>query len=39
MFLWGQVQNPRANVMPDRTEGIAREKGFVVAPIETSAGE
>ena len=37
MFLCGQIQIPRPDVMPDRREGIARAEGFVVARIETSA--
>ena len=28
---------PKADVMPDRREGIARAEGFVAACIETSA--
>ena len=37
MFLCGQIQSPRPDVMPDRREGIARAEGFVTARIETSA--
>ena len=37
MFLCGQVQSPRPDVMPDRIEGIARAEGFVAARIETSS--
>ena len=37
MFLCGQIQSPRPDLMPDRMEGIARAKGFVSARIETSA--
>ena len=37
MFLCGQLQSPRPDVMPDRREGIARAEGFVAARIETSA--
>ena len=36
MFLCGQIQSPRPDVMPDRREGIARAEGFVAARIETS---
>ena len=36
MFLCGQIQSPRPDVMPDRREGIARAEGFVSARIETS---
>ena len=36
MFLCGQIQSPRPNVMPDRREGIVRAEGFVAARIETS---
>ena len=36
MFLCGQIQSPRTDVMPDRREGIARAEGFVAARIETS---
>ena len=37
MFLCGQIQSPRPDVMPDQMEGIARAEGFVSARIETSA--
>ena len=37
MFLCGQIQSPRPDVMPDRREGIARAEGFVAARIETSS--
>ena len=37
MFLCGQIQSPRPDVMPDQREGIARAEGFVSAHIETSA--
>ena len=37
MFLCGQIQSPRPDVMPDQREGIARAEGFVSARIETSA--
>ena len=37
MFLCGQIQSPRPDVMPDRRKGIARAEGFVSALIETSA--
>ena len=37
IFLCGQIQSPRPDVMPDRREGIARAEGFVAARIETSA--
>ena len=37
MFLCGQIQSPRPDVMPDRREDIARAEGFVSARIETSA--
>ena len=30
MFLCGQIQSPRPDVMPDRREGIARAEGFVL---------
>ena len=36
MFLCGQIQSPRPDVMPDRREGIVRAEGFVAARIETS---
>ena len=36
MFLCGQIQSPRPDVMPDRRKGIARAEGFVAARIETS---
>ena len=36
MFLCGQIQSPRPDVMLDRREGIARAEGFVAARIETS---
>ena len=31
LFLCGQMQRPRPDVMPDRKEGIARVEGFVAA--------
>ena len=37
MFLCGQIQSPRPDVMPDRREGIARAEGFVASRTETSS--
>ena len=36
MFLCGQIQSPRPDVMPDRREGIASAEGFLAARTETS---
>ena len=30
-YLYGRIQSPRPNVMPDRREGITRAAGFVFA--------
>ena len=36
-YLYGQIQSPRPDVMPDRREGITRAAGFVFACIDTQA--
>ena len=37
-YLYGRIQSPRPNVMPDRREGITRATGFVFACIDTQTG-
>ena len=34
-YLYGRIQSPRPDVMPDRREGITRAAGFVFACIHT----
>ena len=34
-YLYGRIQSPRPDVMPDRREGIMRAAGFVFACIDT----
>ena len=34
-YLYGRIQSPRPDVMPDRREGITRAVGFVFACIDT----
>ena len=34
-YLYGRIQSPRPDVMPDRREGITRVAGFVFACIDT----
>ena len=36
-YLYGRIQSPRPDVMPDRREGITRAAGFVLACIDTQA--
>ena len=36
-YLYGGIQSPRPDVMPDRREGITRAAGFVFACIDTQA--
>ena len=36
-YLYGRIQSPRPDVMPDRREGITRAAGFVFAGIDTQA--
>ena len=36
-YLYGRIQSPRSDVMPDRREGITRAAGFVSACIGTQA--
>ena len=36
-YLYGRIQSPRPNVMPDRKEGITRAAGFGFACIDTQA--
>ena len=36
-YLYGRIQSPRPDVMPDRREGITRAAGFVFACIDTQA--
>ena len=36
-YLYGRIQSPRPDVMPDRREGITRAEGFVFACIDTQA--
>ena len=36
-YLYGRIQSPRPDVMPDRREGITRATGFVFACIDTQA--
>ena len=33
-YLYGRIQSPRPDVMPDRREGITRAAGFVFACID-----
>ena len=33
-YLYGRIQSPRPDVMPDRREGISRAAGFVFACID-----
>ena len=35
VYLYGRIQSPRPDVMPDRREGITRAAGFVFACIDT----
>ena len=35
--LYGRIQSPRPDVMPDRREGIKRAAGFVFACTDTQA--
>ena len=37
VYLYGRIQSPRPDVMPDRREGITRAAGFVFACIDTQA--
>ena len=34
-YLYGRIQSPRPDVMPDRREGITRAAGFVFTCIDT----
>ena len=34
-YLYGRIQSPRPDVMPDQREGITRVAGFVFACIDT----
>ena len=36
-YLYGPIQSPRPDVMPDRREGITRAAGFGFACIDTQA--
>ena len=36
-YLYGRIQSPRPDVMPDRREGIKRAAGFGFACIDTQA--
>ena len=36
-YLYGRIQSPRPDVMPDRMEGITRAAGFGFACIDTQA--
>ena len=36
-YLYGRIQSPRPDVMPDRREGITRAAGFVFACMATQA--
>ena len=36
-YLYGRIQSPRPDVMPDRREGITRAAGFGFAFIDTQA--
>ena len=36
-YLYGPIQSPRPDVMPDRREGIMRAAGFGFARIDTQA--
>ena len=36
-YLYGRIQSPRPDVMPDRREGITRAAGFEFARIDTQA--
>ena len=36
-YLYGRIQSPRLDVMPDRREGITRAAGFGFARIDTQA--
>ena len=36
-YLYGRIQSPRPDVMPDRREGITRAAGFGFACIDTQA--
>ena len=36
-YLYGRMQSPRPDVMPDRREGITRDAGFGFACIDTQA--
>ena len=36
-YLYGRIQSPRPDVMPDRREGITRAAGFVFACVDTQA--
>ena len=36
-YLYGRIQSPRPDVMPDRREGITRAAGFVFACTDTQA--
>ena len=36
-YLYGRIQSPRPDVMPDRREGITRAEGFGFACIDTQA--
>ena len=36
-YLYGRIQSPRPDVMPDRREGITRAAGFGFARIDTQA--
>ena len=38
-YLYGRIQSPRPDVMPDRREGIMRVAGFGFARIDTQASE
>ena len=37
-YLYGRIQSPRPDVMPDRREGIARAVVFGFTRIDTQAG-
>ena len=36
-YLYGRIQSPRPDVMPDRREGLTRAAGFGFACIDTQA--
>ena len=38
-YLYGRIQSPRPDVMPDRREGITRAAGFVFACIDMQTSQ